>query len=122
MKCSFVDLDKMCEKNAEYVVDTNVATFVLDGELWGREPATLMRGRPEVVAAYRLAREVLDDVPAFYEPLKRSIAAFEWLKRTGPKVVLPLTVQTELSVAGKVSAKLSMCMAGVRAFSLTFDG
>ena len=53
----------------EYVVDTNIATFILDGELWEREPATLMRARPELISAYRDARENLKQVPTFYEPL-----------------------------------------------------
>ena len=64
-----------------------------------------MRARPEVVAAYRQAGEVLMDVPS-YEQLKRSIVAFEWLQKKGPRIVLPLTIQTELSVSGQVSAKL----------------
>ena len=36
---------------AEYIVDTNLASFVLDGELWGREPASLMMARPELLQA-----------------------------------------------------------------------
>ena len=75
----------------EYVVDTN-ATFILDGELWGCEPALLMRARPEVVAAYRQAGEVIELVQSFYEPLRRSIIVLEWFQKETPKVILPLTV------------------------------
>ena len=72
----------------EYVVDTNLATFILDGELWGREPALLMK---ELLAAYRQAKEEIEKVPLFYKPLET------------PQIVLPLTVQTELSVSLQVS-------------------
>ena len=84
-----------------YVIDTNLASFVLDGELWSREPASLMRARPELLAAYR---EEPEKVPLFCEPLRRSNVAVEWLKRDTPRLVLPLTVQTELAAAVQVSA------------------
>ena len=87
-----------------YVIDTNLATLVLDGELWSREPATLMRARPELLVAYWQAKEDLERVTFFYEPLRRSKVAAEWLKRETPQLVLPLTVQTELSIAEQVSA------------------
>ena len=88
----------------EYIVDMNIGTFLLDGELWEREPATLIRARPEIVLAYRQAQENLKQVHTFYEPLRRSIMAFEWFKATKPTVLLPITVQTELSLAPQVSA------------------
>ena len=36
----------------EYVLDTNLADFVLGGELWSREPASLMRARLEIFVSY----------------------------------------------------------------------
>ena len=88
----------------EYVVDTNLATFILDGELWGREPASLVKARPELLVAYRLASEELAKVPLFYEPLRRSNVALEWYQKEAPRIILPLTVQAELSVSLQVSA------------------
>ena len=40
-----------------YVIDTNIVNHILDGELWAREPASLMRARPELVVDYRQAGE-----------------------------------------------------------------
>ena len=37
----------------EFMMDMNLATFILDGEPWGREPASLMRVRSELLTAYR---------------------------------------------------------------------
>ena len=85
------------------MVDTNLATFILDGELWGREPALLIRGRLEVLAAYWQAGEVIELVP-FYEPLRRSTIALKWFQKETPKIILPLMVQTELSVSLQVNA------------------
>lgn len=39
----------------EFVLDTNLASFILDGELWARQPALLMRARQEIITAYHLA-------------------------------------------------------------------
>ena len=36
----------------EYVLDMNLANFVLGGELWSREPASLMRARMEIFVSY----------------------------------------------------------------------
>ena len=40
-----------------YVIDTNIVNYILDGELWAREPASLKRARPEMEVAYRQAGE-----------------------------------------------------------------
>lgn len=92
----------------EYILDTNIATFILDGELWMREPAVLMRARPELNVCWKQARGDLATVPSFYEPLRRSVMAFEWFRESKPVTVLPLTVQTELSIAAQVSG-IYMC-------------
>ena len=86
----------------EFVLDTNLASFILDRELWARKPASLMRARQEITA-YHLASSNLEMVPSHYEPLKRSIVAFQWFKESKPKTILPMTVQTELSLSNQVS-------------------
>ena len=99
-----VGLESELESEMEYIMDTNIASFVLDGELWEREPATLMRVRSELIPAYHQASENLKQVPTYYEPLRRSIVAFQWFKASKPTLLLPMTVQTELSMAQQVSA------------------
>ena len=49
---------------------------------------------------------MLTDAPSFYEPPKHSITALEWLQKEGSRNVVPLTVQTELSVSRQVSVNL----------------
>ena len=87
----------------EFVLDTNLATFILDGELWARQPASLVRARQEIIMAYHLASSNLEMVPSHYEPLKRSIVAFQWFKESKPKTILPMTIQMELSLSNQVS-------------------
>ena len=87
----------------EFVLDTNLASFILDGELWARQPASLMRARQEIITAYNLASSNIEMVPSHYEPLKRSIVAFQWFKESKPKIILPMTVQTELSLSNQAS-------------------
>ena len=64
-----------------YFLDTNVASFILDGELWERSPSTLMGARPELVAVWRLAQKRIEDVPVHNEELSRSVSAYTWVKK-----------------------------------------
>jgi hypothetical protein len=41
-----------------FVIDTNIVKYILDGELWSQHPASLMRDRPELVVAYRHAQDL----------------------------------------------------------------
>ena len=47
----------------EFVLDTNLASFMLDRELWARQPASLIRARQEIVTAYHLASSNMKDGP-----------------------------------------------------------
>ena len=72
----------------EFVLDTNLASFILDGELWARQPTSLMRARQEIITVYHLASSNTEMVPSHYEPLKRSIVAFQWFKESKSKIIL----------------------------------
>ena len=90
---------------AEFIVDTNIASYILDGELWERAPSGLMRGHPELHACWKMAQGDLLAMPSRHDPLHRSIVAYEWFKDSKPTLVLLLTAQTELSVAPQVRKK-----------------
>ena len=62
----------------EFVVDTNL---VLDGELWGREPTSLMRETPELLPA---GGGAIEKISLLYEPLLRSNVALEWFRKETP--------------------------------------
>lgn len=86
-----------------YLLDTCVATFVLDSELWHRSPPTLMEYRRELYAAWSLAgepKEVGDAIP-FNENLAKAVKAFEWVQRriqaNSPPLLLCPTVEEELN-------------------------
>ena len=40
-----------------FLLDTSVASLILNGELWERSPATLMGSKPDIYAAWRLGDE-----------------------------------------------------------------
>ena len=61
-----------------YVIDTNIVNYILDGELWAREPASLMRARPELVVAYSQAGENFEATDNFYPSLRLSKLAHRW--------------------------------------------
>ena len=44
-----------------YLLDTNVASYILNRELWQHQPTMLMAHRQDVYAAWRLADESLAD-------------------------------------------------------------
>ena len=89
-----------------YYLDTNVASFIMDGELWQRSPSTLMTARQELVATWRLAGEQMENVPAKNDELLRSVCAYTWvqkrIKASAPSLLLPPTVQQELSYSPQV--------------------
>ena len=61
-----------------FVIDTNIVSYILDGKLWARQPASLMRARPELVVAYRQAGENFETTDKFYESLRLSRLAYQW--------------------------------------------
>ena len=46
-----------------FLLDTCIASLILNGELWKRSPATLTQSRVDVYAAWRLANEDISATP-----------------------------------------------------------
>ena len=85
-----------------YLLDTNVATLILDGELWKRSPSTMMRYRPEFKAALQEATNY-EDAPKHNSVLSRSVQAYKWAKKQTEPLILSATVNMELDFAPQVS-------------------
>ena len=83
-----------------FLLDTCVATLILNGELWDRSPATLMSSRVDMYAAWRLSNEDLKTAPDHHLELNKSIKAYRWVverqEKGAPPLYLSPTVQEEL--------------------------
>lgn len=90
-----------------FLIDTCVASLILNGELWERSPATLMGSRPDIYAAWRLGDEDLSKTPRHHLELEKSTKAYAWaVKRRengSPPIYLSPTVQEELQKAKQVA-------------------
>ena len=90
-----------------YLLDTSVSSYILNGELWQRQPAMLMAHRQDVYAAWRLADESLADTINHHEELQKSVTAYAWVQERvrngGPPLYLSPKVQDELSLTSQVS-------------------
>lgn len=91
-----------------YLLDSSVATLILDGELWNREPYTLLGHRKELRLQLELTvhKMSLCDLEVRSGTLRRSVAAFNFIKQrqasgTQPLLITP-TVGLELSRSKKV--------------------
>ena len=77
-----------------YLLHTNVASYIFNGELWQRQPAMLMEHRRDVYAAWHLADESLADTIKHHKELMRN---------GGPPLYLSPKVQDELALTPQVS-------------------
>lgn len=75
----------------EFVLDTNIVSYILDGELWAREPATLMRARPEMIVAYGQAGENLEAMDKLYKSLSLSKLTYQCCLTKHPRLSPPLS-------------------------------
>ncbi|MCG8623778.1 MAG: hypothetical protein MJE68_17520 [Proteobacteria bacterium] len=93
-----------------YLLDSSVATLILDGELGQREPYTLLGHRKELRLQLEQTKMSLQQLETTSGTLKRSLAAYRFMKRrqaTGdPPLLIPPTVGLELSRSKKVSCFL----------------
>ena len=91
----------------QYILDSSVATLILDGELWERSPFTLFGYRKEL----RLQVEKMDvslvDLENHSLTLRRSLSGYRFVKdriATGaPPLLITPTVGLELSRSDQVS-------------------
>ena len=79
-----------------FAIDTNVASYALDGELW-------CRSRIDLIPYIKLMPGVtnMDEVAASL-PVKRATACFNWVKRQDKVVSITPTVVNELLMAKQV--------------------
>ena len=101
--CTLVLVLAMMSRANSYVIDTNILNYILDGELWAREPASLMRARPELVVAYKQAGEKFEATDNFYLSLRLSKLAHRWCVSQRPQLFVSPTVHTEMMQAPQVS-------------------
>ena len=96
----------------KYLLDTSVASLILDGELWTRYPSALVNHKADVQAELFHGREprTLDGLPAKVS-LSRSINAWKWAELVAPgSIYITPTVQNELMIAPQVSMYRLMCL------------
>lgn len=96
-----------------YLLDSSVATLILDGELWVREPYTLLGHRKELWLQLEQTKISLDQLEVRSTTLKRSLAAYRFMEQRQASGARPLlitpTVGLELSRSKKVRIILSAC-------------
>ena len=93
-----------------YVLDTSVASLILDGELWTREPGVLVGYKKDLQTSlfHTEKKKTLTDLQQESMYLQRAVNAHAWAKSvigTGrTKLLLTPTVQVELALAPQVRA------------------
>ena len=109
LRMSFVPMPRMLSRPLHtrnsgmmYMLDTNIATLILDGELWNRSPSTMMSYRPEFFAAVQEATNY-QDAYKYNSVLSRSIQAYKWATKYDKPLIISATVQMELDFAPQVS-------------------
>ena len=82
-----------------YILDSSVATHVLDGDLWSRKPATITRYRTELKYSQFPMERWEEDC------IKFAVAALKWARDIsvgGIRLWITPTVENELSCAPQV--------------------
>lgn len=104
-----------------YLLDSSVATLILDGELWDRVPYTLLGHRKELRLQLEQTKVSLQQLETKSITLQRSIAAFRFVQRrqaagSTPLLITP-TVGLEVSRSKKVSWSIIYDLVKLRGFS-----
>ena len=86
-----------------YALDTNVGSYILNGELWLRSPLDLL--------IHLNANNVLEKFGGLERfsqsnTVKRYLASYEWAKSLKRRLFLPPTVVDELTLSKQVGVKL----------------
>ena len=87
-----------------YSLDTNVLSYLLNGELWRRAPFNLMRVKPAL--AHLCTKYGMEAAAEHDGELEKSIKSFEWscLHQNKVQLVVPPTVTLEIARAPQVSS------------------
>ena len=86
-----------------YILDSSVATHILDGDLWSRKPAKIVRYRTEL----QYSHFPLDQWAEKEDSIKLAVAALKWAQDMsvgGIKLWITPTVKNELSCAPQVTS------------------
>ena len=79
-----------------YLLDTNVASYILNGELWQRQLAMVMAHCENVYAVWRLADKSLADTITTKNFRSQCMMAYAWVQERvqngGPPLYLSLKV------------------------------
>ena len=66
------------------VLDTSLATLILNGDLWTRSKSMLVKFRSELKALIKQGHQ-LEELPLEDAELRRSLAAYKWMMEEVPK-------------------------------------
>ena len=72
-------MDPSRAQNKSFLLDTCVASLILNGQLWSHYPSTLVGCKPELYAAWRLVKEDLGKTYKHKFELDKSIKAWKWV-------------------------------------------
>lgn len=61
-----------------YILNSSIATHVLDGDLWSRKPATIVRYHTELHYSHFLMEQWVDK-----DSIKLAVAALKWAQDVG---------------------------------------
>ena len=84
-----------------HILDSSVVTHILDGDLWSKKPAHLVKYRPEM----QFSPFPMDQWPDREESVKMAVLALkraEEVSNDGIKLWITPTAKTELSCAPQV--------------------
>ena len=83
-----------------YILDTSVASLILDGELWERDPHCLMGHRKELLFLKSDKQcEDTQQLPTHSLVLRRSLNGYKWVKERLSKDQLPLLITPTVKVS-----------------------
>ena len=87
--------------STHYILDSSVVTYVLDGDLWSRKLATIVRYRTELhYSHFSMERWAEEE-----DSIKLAVATLKWAREMsvgGIKLWITPTVKNELSCAPQV--------------------
>ena len=100
----------MATKSDQYLLDSSVATLILDAELWDREPYTLLGHRKKMRLQVEQFKVSLQGLEMKSVTLRRLLAAFRFVQQRqaagSPPLLITPTIGLELSRSKKVSRSI----------------
>ena len=105
----------------QYLLDSSIGTLILDGELWDREPYTLLGHRKELRLQIEQTKVSLQELETKSMTLQWSLAAFRFVQQRQaagcPPLLITPTVGLELSRSKKASWSIIYDLVKLHGFS-----